>query len=243
MVIRVRYYAILRDITGKSEESLEIKERKLSELISLLNNKYPKLSEFMGKYKITVLVNGSICSDDCLIKDGDLVEFLPPSSGGSGSDEVRIISKDDVIDLNAVVNELRSNPSLRDCGSIAIYIGIVKGLVNGKAVHELEYIIHEDYTYKKLKEIINDIKGRYKGIKVVKIYHRKGRLKPGEEALYTFITGVRRKDVFQTLSEIINRIKLESGIWKIERREDGEYWVIGDGERIPRKPHSSSDHT
>jgi len=242
-VIRVRYYAILRDITGKSEESLEIKERKLSELISLLNNKYPKLSEFMGKYKITVLVNGSICSDDCLIKDGDLVEFLPPSSGGSGSDEVRIISKDDVIDLNAVVNELRSNPSLRDCGSIAIYIGIVKGLVNGKAVHELEYIIHEDYTYKKLKEIINDIKGRYKGIKVVKIYHRKGRLKPGEEALYTFITGVRRKDVFQTLSEIINRIKLESGIWKIERREDGEYWVIGDGERIPRKPHSSSDHT
>ncbi len=242
-MIRVRYYAILRDITGKSEESLEIKERKLSELISLLNNKYPKLSEFMGKYKITVLVNGSICSDDCLIKDGDLVEFLPPSSGGSGSDEVRIISKDDVIDLNAVVNELRSNPSLRDCGSIAIYIGIVKGLVNGKAVHELEYIIHEDYTYKKLKEIINDIKGRYKGIKVVKIYHRKGRLKPGEEALYTFITGVRRKDVFQTLSEIINRIKLESGIWKIERREDGEYWVIGDGERIPRKPHSSSDHT
>ena len=243
MVIRVRYYAILRDITDKSEESLEIKECKLSELISLLNNKYPKLNEFMSKYKVTVLVNSSVCSDDCLIKDGDLVEFLPPSSGGSSSDEVRIISKDDVIDLNAVVDELRSDPSLRDCGSIAIYIGIVKGLVNGKTVHELEYVVHEDYTYKKLKEIINDVKGKYKGVKVVKIYHRKGRLKPGEETLYTFVTGVRRKDVFQALPEIIDRVKHESGIWKIERREDGEYWVLGDGERIPRKTHSSSNHT
>jgi len=48
------------------------------------------------------------------------------------------------------------------------------------------------------------------------------------------IQGVSRKEVLEAMKEAIELVKHTTGIWKLERREDGEYWVLGDGERISR---------
>lgn len=39
----------------------------------------------------------------------------------------------------------------------------------------------------------------------------------------------------ETLSRILERVKAEPPIFKLEKRDDGEYYVIGEGRRVKRE--------
>lgn len=239
MRVIVKYYAILTDITKSSSETISFDGNNVEDLIKILTKKYPKLKEFLKNHPVTILVNKKLCTNKkSTIKDGDLIELLPPSSGG-GYDEARILNEKESINLNEMIYEIKSKLDLKKYGALAIYVGVVKGEVNGKKVRELEYVIHEEFTLSKFNEIINEIKRKYKNIALIKIFHKKGCFKPGDEVIYIIVLGVSRRDVFPAISEIMERVKHETGIWKIERREDGEFWVLGDGQRIKRKMRSS----
>jgi len=111
-------------------------------------------------------------------------------------------------------------------GAIGSFIGVVRGVSkNGERVKFLNYE-HSDEAVKKLKKIAMDIE-REPGIWQVLIHHVVGKLKPGDIAIYVFVSGERRHDVFSALPKIMHSIKKEVPIWKKEVTESREYWVRG----------------
>ena len=145
--------------------------------------------------------------------------------------EGRIIENN--LDLNAVVKEF-SKYSKDGSGALLIFVGLVKGLVDDKKVYELEYSAYEPYA----SEILNKIaveESRDKGIYDIRIYHKIGSVKVGEPTLYIIISGGSRHDVISKMSKVVERVKKEPYIFKLEKREDGEYWVYGDGRRFRRE--------
>lgn len=144
--------------------------------------------------------------------------------------EGRIIEGD--IDLNKVVEDL-ARYAHDGMGAIVIFIGFVKGDIDGKRVSRLEYSVYEPYTSKKLDDIAKE--EMEDGIYDIKIFHKYGNLSVGDKTLYIIIGAKGRKKGFEKSIKVLERVKFESPIFKLEHREDGEYWVFGDGTRLKRE--------
>lgn len=87
MRIRLRLYALLRDLYGASEDLLDIDKEKITvkELLEILSAKNPKMRNFIESRgeSIIVLVNGLYAPLESFVKNGDTIDILPPASGGS----------------------------------------------------------------------------------------------------------------------------------------------------------------
>jgi molybdopterin synthase catalytic subunit len=237
-MVKIRYYAAFREFAGKQNEDLDINNIPLIELLNFLSKKYPTIGKFIEEGRYIILRNGYPISDDSLSKikigQNDVIDLMPPPSGGS-SVVVKILRKEEPVDIVKELKRLKMMDPSQESGAIAVYIGFVKGLVENNRVKELRYEVHEELTLRTMKTIAFDAMNKYGGLKGVVIYHRVGNYKPGDDVLYVLLLGISRKDVLPALNEIVERIKHEVGIWKLELREDGSYWVLGDGERLPSK--------
>ena len=80
MKITIRYFAGHRDITGRSEEQLELSSATVGSLWDLLVERYPRLSGYSGR--VLYAVNQEFGSLATELHDGDEVAFVPPVSGG-----------------------------------------------------------------------------------------------------------------------------------------------------------------
>lgn len=143
------------------------------------------------------------------------------------------------VNLNDVVRELISRTASTGAGALASFIGFVKELVNGSRVIELEYIAYEPHASRKLLEIAEE-ESLDEDVAGVYLVHRIGKLKPGEPTIYIFVAAKGREKAFKKAERILERVKREVPIYKLERRIDGDYWVIGDGLRMPRGKLSNS---
>ena len=83
-MITLKYFASLRDIAEKEEDSLDIENPitidQLSDIISKIT---PKMGAIIREKKVMISVNEEMASADTIIHDGDEVAFLPPFSGGA----------------------------------------------------------------------------------------------------------------------------------------------------------------
>ena len=77
-LIKVHYFARLRELTGKSEEVIEQDSLTVRELLNWAEVTYPGF----GKDTIQVAVNEEYALKDDIIKSGDICAFIPPVSGG-----------------------------------------------------------------------------------------------------------------------------------------------------------------
>lgn len=78
MILSVKYFGMIAEAIGTSEEQLEITEKSVLELDAFLKNKYAKL-EFIS-YKFAV--NQSLVDENELLKENDEIALLPPFAGG-----------------------------------------------------------------------------------------------------------------------------------------------------------------
>lgn len=82
--VKVKYFSLLRDYTGKVEEEIELGEKpKLKDLLDKVSEKYPDLKLLSDDGIPAVpLVNGKYVSFDYELNEGDEVALMPPASGG-----------------------------------------------------------------------------------------------------------------------------------------------------------------
>ncbi len=146
--------------------------------------------------------------------------------------KARII--ENTIDLNKELAEIASKTTHMGGGAIVLFMGYVKGRVNGEEVYELDYEAYEPYATRILEEIARKAE-EDKEVLEVRVYHRIGNLKPGEPTIYIIVSAKTRKKAFRVAEEVLEQVKHRTPIFKLEKRSNGEYWVIGDGRRIPRK--------
>lgn len=77
-MIKVHYFARLRELTGKSEEMIDRQSMTVQQLLDWAEKTYPGF----GKDAIHVAVNEEYAVKEDVIQSGDVCAFIPPVSGG-----------------------------------------------------------------------------------------------------------------------------------------------------------------
>lgn len=79
MTITVKYFASLRELLGRSEDSVELGSRNITvaEIWKQVAGKQKSLPD-----NVLTAINMEYVKPDANVKDGDVVAFFPPVTGG-----------------------------------------------------------------------------------------------------------------------------------------------------------------
>ena len=233
MKVRVLFFGIAHDLTGFSQEDLEISEgERLEDLRRCYEGRFPRLKE-MGDSILTA-VNQEIAAPAAALHDGDEVAFLPPVSGGAGDagengnrcgpvDFFRIVRG--VIPTAELAARLKTPPD----GAVVVFEGIVRNNLGGRRTRYLEYEAYEPMAIRKMEEIGQEARQRF-AIDHVGMIHRLGRVEIGETSVAIIVTAAHRGAAFEACHYAIDRLKQIVPIWKKEVFEDGAIWAKGDNQ-------------
>jgi molybdopterin converting factor small subunit len=81
MTVRVKLFAVLRDVSGVAEFSLDLAPpATVAEAVGAIAGRYPALSKYLGRAAAAVnLVRVPV---ETVLNEGDELALLPPVSGG-----------------------------------------------------------------------------------------------------------------------------------------------------------------
>ena len=224
MRVRLRYFAILREALGRSEETREVAdETTAGELFDLIATEVPRLSGL--KRSVMLMVNQDYVSANHPLRDGDELALIPPVSGGCDAAPRRFRVTTDPLDareVEALVSDATS-------GAIVTFTGTVRDNARGKEVTALHYEAYPPAAEKMLERIVEEIRERW-GIERVAIVHRYGLLQVGEASVVIAVSSAHRDEAFAACRYAIERIKEIVPIWKKEHYDDGAVWVGSEAE-------------
>jgi len=141
--------------------------------------------------------------------------------------KVAIIRKGDV-EISKLLEAMKRDPNIRECGAIVSFIGIVRGIgYDGSRVKYLHYETEEEVAIKELEEVRNEVLRKY-DVKEVLIYHYIGTLEPGSDTIYIMVAAKHREPAFEAARYALELVKKRVHIWKKEVTEEGEYWIMGE---------------
>lgn len=229
MRIKVAYFGVLRDLAGRDQETVELRDGALlAELYSTLQERIPGLSKFGSSLALSI--NYEYAATDSPLHDGDEVALLPPVSGGApdsnnGPQSVvtytRIIHER--IDPKPIVGDIRSPED----GAVVVFDGIVRNHSRGRRTLYLEYSAYEPMAVAELDKLARAALANYP-IRDLQIVHRLGRLEIGETSVLIVVASAHRAAAFDAARWIIDTLKKTVPIWKKEFFEDGAIWADGD---------------
>ncbi len=109
-------------------------------------------------------------------------------------------------------------------GAVIAFVGVVRGVTEGREVRYLEYEAYPEMAEEALEQVAHEIRARWKTIENVAIVHRVGRLEIGETSVVIAISAAHRGEVFDAVHYAIDRLKEIAPIWKKEVWTDGSEW-------------------
>jgi molybdopterin synthase catalytic subunit len=120
-------------------------------------------------------------------------------------------------------------------GGLALFVGVVRNVNDGRAVSEMEYEAYEPMAEAEMERIETDLAGRFPAVRLL-LRHRIGRLRVGEVAVVVAAAAPHREEAFAACRAGIEEIKARVPVWKREWGPDGSAWV--DPIELPRRPES-----
>ena len=232
--VQVLFFGLLRDLMGKSQESLDLGESvtgafRLRDVFAHYAQREPRLTGLAAS--IVLARNQSFESPECLIADGDEIAFLPPVSGGTGP--YTHVIEDAAGHFFALTRHKIDTESIKrrllasQDGAICDFEGVVRDNTKGRATRFLDYECYEAMAIKLMAQIGREIAAAH-AITRIALVHRLGRLEIGEASVVVIATAPHRGPSFAAALDGINRLKKTVPIWKKEYFADGEVWVDGD---------------
>jgi molybdopterin synthase catalytic subunit len=233
MRVRILFFGILKDLAGKSSDSLEMPEgSSVRELLSRYSSQTPRLHPSLAS--IAVAVNQEYASLETALKSGDEVALLPPVSGGSEKSESE--TEDSVgrqativreaIDINSVLSRIKRGED----GAAVVFEGVVRNQTRGRKTLYLDYEAYEEMALQKMQGLAKQAIEQFQ-IRDVALVHRLGRLEIGEISVLVAVASAHRAAAFDACRWLIDTLKRTVPIWKKEHFEDGAVWA--DGEPFP----------
>jgi len=238
MKIGVLFFGVLKDLVGRSSETLDLREgTRVREVLLHYGRQAPRFEEMAPSLAISV--NHEYSGADRVLHEGDEVGLLPPVSGGSadGGGEGRSEARSEVrfvrerIDTAAVVGRLKRPAD----GAAVIFDGVVRDNTRGRRTLYLNYEAYEAMALKQMESLAAEARTRF-GVRGASIVHRLGRLEIGETSVLIVVAAAHRGAAFEACRWIIDTLKKTVPIWKKEYFEDGAVWA--DGEPFPEEIRS-----
>ncbi len=228
MLIHVLFFGVLRDIVGRSGETLDLPEgAQVQAVLSHYARLVPSLEAMLPSLALSV--NQEYSHTDRTLRGNDEVALLPPVSGGLGSTSrggVRIVREP--ISTQAELERLK----LPQDGATVIFEGVVRDNTRGRRTLYLDYEAYEAMACKQMETLAERARSQF-AIREVAIVHRLGRLEVGETSVLIVVASAHRGPAFEACRWIIDTLKKTVPIWKKEHFEDGGVWA--DGEPFPEE--------
>ena len=223
MKVNVLFFGITHDLTGCAQEQVELPDgESLEGLRRQYEGRFPRLLSLGDSLLLSV--NQQVSRGDTALRDGDEVAFLPPVSGGAGSDFVRLTRSP------IAVSELATQLRARDDGAVVTFEGIVRDHSGERATLYLEYEAYEPMAIRKMEDVGREAKQQF-AIDGIGMIHRLGRLEIGETSVAIIVSAEHRRAAFAACQYAIDRLKQIVPIWKKEYFADGAVWAEGEGQR------------
>jgi MoaE-MoaD fusion protein len=225
MQIRVLFFGVLKELVGRSSETIELPDgATLEAVLRHYSRQAPRFEAILPSLALSV--NQEYASADGVLQPGDEVALLPPVSGGApepgtARDEVGIVREP--IAAQAVVERLK----MPEDGAAVIFDGVVRNHTRGRRTLYLDYEAYEAMALKKMEALADQARSRF-GVRQVAVVHRLGRLEIGETSVLIVVAAAHRGPAFEACRWIIDALKKTVPIWKKEYFEDGAVWAAGE---------------
>jgi MoaE-MoaD fusion protein len=221
--IRVLFFGVLKDVTGRAAEELDLPGgASAGAVFRHYAAAYPKLAAM--ERSVLLARNQEFVPASEPLSDGDEVALLPPVSGGTAGAGGNIFALTrQPIDARAIAARLMRGED----GAVVTFEGIVRNNSRGRRTLWLDYECYEPMALRLLAEIGGEIAGTH-AIGRIAMVHRLGRIEIGETSVVVIVAAPHRQAAFEAAREGIDRLKRTVPIWKKERFEDGDVWVEGE---------------
>jgi molybdopterin synthase catalytic subunit len=143
---------------------------------------------------------------------------------------VRVIKKgEEIVTIPDLINQVKKNPKIDECGAVFSFEGIVRGKENETKVKKLNLSTPDiPKTENELKEIIEKIRDKY-GVAEIAAVHYVGEFYTGDSLLLVVVAGAHRGETLDALKESIERIKFDLEFKKEEFTEEGKNIIMSGG--------------
>jgi molybdopterin synthase catalytic subunit len=241
MEIRVRLFAIQRQLLGTREVRLQLPEgATIADAWRALVGAYPALAP--GEGSVRFARNAAYAEQDDQLSDGDELAVIPPVAGGTesqrtGSSIRRIELQEDPLD-DQLLAALRHEVATPQDGAVAIFLGQTReqpgtpapgqegqaARFAGQQVEQLDYEAFDQMAINVLHQIADEIEARF-GVRRIAIVHRVGTVPLGEASVVIAAASPHRAAAFDACRYAIEELKARAPIWKSERFADGSVWI------------------
>ena len=126
-----------------------------------------------------------------------------------------------------IANSIAKHQVKTGIGAHDIFLGQVRAdEIEGKVVTGIEYTAYEAMAIEKIREIREDAFGKF-DLSCMHIYHSLGVVPVGGICLFVFVSSPHRKEVFEALHQVVERIKKELPVFGKELFGDQTYsWKV-----------------
>jgi len=238
MQIRVLFFGVLKELVGRSSETIELPEgARVEDVLRHYSLQDPRCEAMLPS--LALALNQEYSSAHSVLRAGDEVALLPPVSGGAPEavrDDVRIVRQP--IAAQTVIENLK----MPDDGAAVIFDGVVRNHTRGRRTLYLDYEAYEAMALKKMEALAKEARSRF-GVRQLALVHRLGRLEIGETSVLIAVASAHRGPAFEACRWIIDTLKKTVPIWKKEYFEDGAVWADGEPfpEEIRRPPGTAGE--
>ena len=251
ITIRVRLFAIQRELAGTREVPLELADGADVEAAwAALVARHPVLTP--GRESLRFARNGDYAEPTTALSDGDEVAMIPPVSGGSGGEvaaggeapgdaaptRTRILELRETPFTTAILAELADLLVIPEDGAVVGFLGRTRSTPGtpapgqeaeaarhaGRSVDSLEYEALDTLALRTLTAIADEIAARF-GVDRLAIVHRIGDVPLGEPSIAVVAVAPHRGAAFEAARYAIDETKARAPIWKAERFADGHVWI------------------
>ncbi len=248
MRIRVRLFAIQRELAGAREVPLELAAGAIVEdAWAAIAARFPLLGP--GRPSVRFARNGDYAEPTTALADGDEVAFIPPVSGGAGDaadvlpegrrpGRSRIIELQDEPFAPTILADLEARLATDADGAVVGFVGRTRVSPGtpapgqeaeaarhaGRSVEALGYEAHDTMAIRVLTAIADEIAVRF-GVERLAIVHRIGEVPLGAASIVVLAVAAHRDAAFQAARYAIDETKARAPIWKAERFADGQVWI------------------
>ncbi|MEA2519234.1 MAG: MoaE-MoaD fusion protein [Chloroflexota bacterium] len=245
MNVRIRLFAIQRQLAGAREVPLELPDgATVEDAWQVIAGRFPALAP--GRQSLRFARNGDYAEPTTVLEDGDEVAFIPPVSGGSEEpdgpgpalERRRILELHDAPFAVTVLADLEARLATDEDGAVVGFVGRTRVSPGtpapgqeaeavrhaGRAVDSLEYEAHDSMALKVLGAIADEIAARF-GVERLAIVHRIGTVPLGEASIVVVAAAPHRDAAFRAARYAIDETKARAPIWKAEQFADGQVWI------------------
>jgi molybdopterin synthase catalytic subunit/molybdopterin converting factor small subunit len=200
--VSVRLFAGLRERAGSERIVVELPDGAVvGDLLAAMD---------LQPGQCVVAINREYARADAPIGADDEVAMIPPVSGGAESPVRAVRVTDEPLDLGALSAAVRDPRA----GAVVCFEGVTRD------VPTLEYEAYAEMAAERLRAIAEEEADRH-GLCAVAVEHRVGGVALSEPSVIVAVSAAHRGEAFAGARAVIDRVKAEAPIWKVEVAQDG----------------------